>query len=213
MCPTPCPSPTPTVTPTITTTPTVTPTITKTPTQTPTVTSSSTTQTPTPTNTLTPTVTPTITDTPTNTPTSTITQTPTSTPTQTPSVTPTLTPTVTPSSDPYPYFLAGYCYDGRMYAVGGSPSSNCTQVQNGLGSATRYKSNYPYSYLYNGSWSGVTMYIYDTVTSSLLGASNPLADGCQFWETNSFGIVSSGYPQSGFDCTTPGGCCPGTPPS
>jgi hypothetical protein len=175
-------------------TPTVTPTITETSTQTPTPT-------------------PTITETPTNTPTSTITQTPTTTPTQTPSVTPTLTPTVTPSSDPYPYFLAGYCYDGRMYAVGGSPSSNCTQVQNGLGSATRYKSNYPYSYLYSGLWSTVNMFIYDTVTSSLLGSSNPLADGCQFWETNSLGKVIAGYPQVGFDCTLPGGCCPGTPPS
>ena len=150
--------------------------------------------------------------TPTITPTTTPTNTPTPTLTQTPSVTPTLTPTVTPSSELYPYFLAGYCYDGRMYAEGGSFSSNCTQVQNGLGSATRYKSNYPYSYLYSGLWSTVNMFIYDTVTASLLN-SKPIADGCQYWETSSLGKVLVGYPQVGFDCTTPGGCCPGTPPS
>jgi uncharacterized protein (DUF2141 family) len=160
----------------------------------------------------TPTITPTITRTPTVTPTTTKTPTPTPTLTQTPSVTPTLTPSVTPSSELYPYFLAGYCYDGRMYAEGGSFSSNCTQVQNGLGSATRYKSNYPYSYLYSGLWSTVNMFIYDTVTASLLN-SKPIADGCQYWETSSLGKVLGGYPQVGFDCTTPGGCCPGTPPS
>jgi hypothetical protein len=153
-----------------------------------------------------------VSSTPTPTITPTITKTPTSTPTQTPSVTPTLTPTVTPSSELYPYFLAGYCYDGRMYAEGGSFSSNCTQVQSGLGSATRYKSNYPYSYLYSGLWSTVNMFIYDTVTASLLN-SKPIADGCQYWETSSLGKVLAGYPQVGFDCTTPGGCCPGTSPS
>ena len=99
-----------------------------------------------------------------------------------------------------------------MYAVGGSPSSNCTQVQSGLGSATRYKSNYPYSYLYSGLWSTVNMFIYDTVTGSLLN-SKPIADGCQYWETNSLGKVLVGYPQVGYDCTTPGGCCPGIPPA
>ena len=146
--------------------------------------------------------------TPTNTPTPTITPTITPTPTLTPSI----TPSITPSSDPYPYFLAGYCYGGRMYAVGGSPSSNCTQVQSGLGSATRYKSNYPYSYLYSGLWSTVNMFIYDTVTGSLLN-SKPIADGCQYWETSSLGKVLVGYPQVGYDCTTPGGCCPGIPPA
>jgi hypothetical protein len=125
----------------------------------------------------------------------------------------TSTPTVTPTSNPYPFVLSGYCYDGRMLADSGSFSTNCTQVQSGLGSSTRYISNYPYSHLFDGSWSGVTMYIYDTVTSSLLGASNPLADGCQYWDINSSGVVVSGYPQVGFDCTTPGGCCPGVAPS
>jgi hypothetical protein len=125
--------------------------------------------------------------------------------------TPTVTPT--PTSNPYPFVLSGYCYDGRMLADSGSFSTNCTQVQSGLGSSTRYISNYPYSHLFDGSWSGVTMYIYDTVTSSLLGASNPLADGCQYWDINSSGVVVSGYPQVGFDCTTPGGCCPGVAPS
>ena len=217
------PTPTATVTPTITPTPTITATVTITPTpslsQTPGASPSPTsTQTPTntPTNSQTPTPsvseTPGASPSPTPTITPTITKTPTSTPTQTPSVTPTLTPTVTPSSELYPYFLAGYCYDGRMYAVGGSFSSNCTQVQSGLGSATRYKSNYPYSYLYSGLWSTVNMFIYDTVTASLLN-SKPIADGCQYWETSSLGKVLAGYPQVGFDCTTPGGCCPGVAPS
>ena len=48
--------------------------------------------------------------------------------------------------------------------------------------------------------------------ASLLN-SKPIADGCQYWETSSLGKVLGGYPQVGFDCTTPGGCCPGTPPS
>ena len=110
------------------------------------------------------------------------------------------------------FFLAGYCYDGRMLADSGSPSTNCTQVQAGLGSATRYRSNYPYSYLFTGQWQTVDMYIIDITTNCLL-VNKPISDGCQYWETNSLGIVSIGYPQIGFDCTTPGGCCPGVGPS
>ena len=175
--------------------------------------------TPTVTSTSTPTLTPTISESPS------VTQTPTTTPTTTPTisespsvtitptVTSTSTPTPTPTSNPYPFVLSGYCYGGRMLADSGSFSTNCTQVQSGLGSSTRYISNYPYSHLFDGSWSGVTMYIYDTVTSSLLGSSNPLADGCQYWDINSSGVVIFGYPQVGFDCTTPGGCCPGVAPS
>jgi hypothetical protein len=197
------PTPTPSITPSNTQTQTPTPSITPSPTQTTTPNASSS---------PTPSPTPTISFTPTQTQTKTPTVTPTASPTPTITYSPTQTPTPTQSSDPYPYFLAGYCYDGRMYAVGGSPSSNCTQVQSGLGSATRYKSNYPYSYLYSGLWSTVNMFIYDTVTASLLN-SNPIADGCQYWETSSLGKVIAGYPQVGFDCTTPGGCCPGTPPT
>jgi hypothetical protein len=110
------------------------------------------------------------------------------------------------------FFLAGYCYDGRMLADSGSPSTNCTQVQGGLGSATRYRSNYPYSYLFTGQWQTVDMYIIDITTNCLL-VSKPISDGCQYWETNSTGKVIVGYPQVGFDCTTPGGCCPGVAPS
>jgi hypothetical protein len=111
------------------------------------------------------------------------------------------------------FFLAGYCYDGRMLADSGSPFTNCLQVQSGLGSATRYRSNYPYSYLFTGQWQTVDMYIMDVTTNCLL-VSKPISDGCQYWETNSLGIVSIGYPQSGFDCVPAGGpCCPGTAPS
>ncbi len=190
------PSATPTPTPTIT--PTNTPTNTPTPSQTST---NAPTPSQTPTNTVTPTQSPTQTPTNTGTPTPTPTQTPTN------SSTPTPTPTPTQSSDPYPYFLAGYCYDGRMLADSGSAGTNCTQVQGGLGSATRYKSNYPYSYLFDGSWSGVTMYVYDTLTSSLLN-SKPLSDGCRYWETTSLGVVASVDP-----CGGVGPCCPGTPPT
>lgn len=204
-------SQTPTNTPTLT--PESTPTETPTNTPTPSITSSpgsSSTPTETPTNT--PTYTPT--ETVTNTPTFTSTETPTATPTFTPTNTMTMTQTPTPTAtlDPYPYTLAGYCYDGRMLADSGSAGTNCFQVQSGLGSSTRYKSNYPYSYLFNGLWSTVNMFIYDTATSSLLN-SKPLSDGCQYWETSSLGKVLAGYPQVGFDCTGAGGCCPGSPPS
>jgi hypothetical protein len=110
------------------------------------------------------------------------------------------------------FFLAGYCYDGRMLADSGSPFTNCLQVQSGLGSATRYRSNYPYSYLFTGQWQTVDMYIMDVTTNCLL-VSKPISDGCQYWETNSLGIVSIGYPQIGFDCVPAGGpCCPGSAP-
>jgi hypothetical protein len=111
-----------------------------------------------------------------------------------------------------PYFLAGYCYDGRMLADSGSPSTNCTQVQAGLGSATRYRSNYPYDYLFTGQWQSVDMYIVDVTTGCLLN-SKPISDGCQYWETDSNGKVLAGYPQAGFDCSGAGGCCPGVAPS
>jgi hypothetical protein len=192
------PTPTPSITPSNTQTQTPTPSITPSPTQTTTPNASSS---------PTPSPTPTISFTPTQTQTKTPTVTPTASPTPTITYSPTQTPTPTQSSDPYPYFLAGYCYSGRMLADSGSAATNCTQVQGGLGSATRYKSNYPYSYLFDGSWSGVTMYIYDTITSSLL-VSKPLSDGCRYWETTSLGVVASVDP-----CGGAGPCCPGTPPS
>jgi hypothetical protein len=111
-----------------------------------------------------------------------------------------------------PYFLAGYCYDGRMLADSGSPPTNCLQVQGGLGSATRYRSNYPYEYLFTGQWQSVDMYIIDITTNCLL-SSKPISDGCQYWETSSNGKVIAGYPQIGFDCSGAGGCCPGVAPS
>lgn len=219
--PTPTNTVTPSNTPTISYTPTNTPTISFTPTNTPTI-SVTPTITTSPTSTVTPSVTsslgasatPTSTITPTPTVTPSLTQTPTVTPTYTPTNTPSMTQTSTPSAtlDPYPYTLAGYCYDGRMLADSGSAGTNCFQVQSGLGSSTRYKSNYPYSYLFNGLWSTVNMFIYDTSTSSLLN-SKPLSDGCQYWETSSLGKVLAGYPQVGFDCTGAGGCCPGSAPS
>jgi hypothetical protein len=110
------------------------------------------------------------------------------------------------------FFLAGYCYDGRMLADSGSAATNCSQVQAGLGSATRYRSNYPYSYLFTGQWQTVDMYIIDITTNCLL-VSKPISDGCQYWETSSTGKVIAGYPQIGFDCSGAGGCCPGVGPS
>ena len=201
----PTPTPTNTITPTNTRTPVVTPTNTSTPTPTPSVTSSVGPS-------MTPTQTPTLT--PTYTPSGTIgaSATPTQTQTETPTQTPTYTPTNTPSADPYPFTLAGYCNDGRMSA-GGSYSSQCTAVQSGGGSATRYKSNYPYSYLFTGQWATVNMYIYDTLTSTLL-LNTAISDGCQYWETNGAGVVAIGYPQPGFDCSgTLSPCCPGVAPS
>jgi len=108
-------------------------------------------------------------------------------------------------------FLSGYCYDGRMLADSGSAATNCFQVQAGLGSATRYRSNYPYSYLFTGQWQTVDMYIMDVTTNCLL-ISKPISDGCQYWETDSNGKVIAGYPQIGFDCSGAGGCCPGIAP-
>ncbi len=108
------------------------------------------------------------------------------------------------------YVLSGYCYDGRMLADSGSAGTNCSQVQGGLGSATRYRGTYPYSYLFDGSWQTVDFYIIDTTNDCLL-ISKPISDGCQYWETDSNGKVIAGYPQVGFDCTGAGVCCPGTP--
>jgi hypothetical protein len=111
-------------------------------------------------------------------------------------------------SNNLPYFLAGYCYDGRMLADSGSSGTNCTQVQGGFGSATRYRSNYPYSYLFSGQCITVDMYIMDVTTDCLL-ISKPISDGCQYWQTDSTGKVSSQN-----NCTPVGGpCCPGVGPS
>ena len=203
-------TPTLTISPTVTVTPTLTisPTATVTPSNTATPAASvSTTPTLTPTSTITPTATVTLSVTPTLTPTSTIT--PTVTPTLTPTAT--VTPTITPTTpDPYPYTLAGYCNGGRMSA-GSSSSTQCTTVQSGGGSSTRYKSNYPFSYLFTGSWETVTMYIYDSVTASLVTTS-AITDGCQYWETDSSGVVALGYPNTGFGCSgSLDPCCPGSP--
>jgi hypothetical protein len=110
----------------------------------------------------------------------------------------------------FEYTLSGYCYDGRMLADSGSAATNCFQVQSGLGSSTRYRATYPYSYLYNGDWQIVDLYIIDTTTDCLL-INKPISDGCQYWETDSNGKVIGGYPQVGFDCGGAGVCCPGTP--
>jgi hypothetical protein len=161
---------------------------------------------------VTPSVTPTISisTTPSVTPSISISVTPSLSITPSISISPTISVTPSTTPNPYPYTLAGYCNSGRMSA-GGSYSSECTNVQSGSGSSTRYKSNYPFSYLFNGTWATVTMYIYDSVTASLV-ISSAITDGCQYWETNSSGVVALGYPNTGFECSgSLDPCCPGTP--